>query len=524
MISVMLLIGIFALPVYSFVPEQINYQGKLTDDTGTEVADGTYTITFTLYDELNAVAWTETQPAVSVVKGLFSTKLPLNPGASPFPAGLFDEELFLGITVDSDAEMSPRQQLTTVPFSFKARDADTIAGQSPSAFAEALHVHDFADLLGTVSDAQVPDNISVDQAASASDADNLDGRDSSSFADAGHDHNFSAISGQVTDGQVPNNITIDYAAGAGNADTVDGQHASAFMAVGTDNWVNTSGDTMYGRLETESTIIGSGWGEAIKGILNTTENCAGVYGISEGSIHMALPVVQPESMGPVSTERRPVRTAWASEGAANGTGGIGVYGEGPGWAGYFLNRVRMGQNIWTSGKENGIYFGDGSYVFVGEKDGDDQLTLKAGKFYFENGEVELADDLIIPNNSDIKNTTGRAVFHTGWASLFGDYTTINSGYDWGSGEPVSVVAGSNGVFFTKGDDTGTPHSETLAKIDNSGMFSCNVLEIKGGMDLAEPFDVLDQEGIEPGMLMSIDPSSPGRLTVTDQPYDLRVAG
>ena len=35
---------------------------------------------------------------------------------------------------------------------------------------------------------------------------------------------------------------------ASNADTVDGQHASAFMAAGTDNWVNTTGDTITGPL------------------------------------------------------------------------------------------------------------------------------------------------------------------------------------------------------------------------------------------------------------------------------------
>jgi hypothetical protein len=70
--------------------------------------------------------------------------------------------------------------------------------------------------------------------------------------------------------------------------------------------------------------------------------------------------------------------------------------------------------------------------------------------------------------SNIINADGRAVFLTGWNGVFGDYTVINSGYDWGSGEPLSVVAGSSGILFTKGDPSGTPYAETLMKVEPSG--------------------------------------------------------
>ena len=115
-----------AIPGLSAVPDQINYQGQLTDDTGAPVPDGTYLIKYSIYDGLSGLRWSETQTHVSVVNGIFNVMLPENPASTPFPAGLFDETLFLGVQVGSDAEMIPRQPLNSVPFAFKAGDADRL--------------------------------------------------------------------------------------------------------------------------------------------------------------------------------------------------------------------------------------------------------------------------------------------------------------------------------------------------------------------------------------------------------------
>jgi hypothetical protein len=56
-----------------------------------------------------------------------------------------------------------------------------------------------------------------------------------------------------------------------------------------------------------------------------------------------------------------------------------------------------------------------------------------------------------------------------------------------------------------------------------GRAQVSCLEILGGCDLAEPFDVRGDQA-EPGMVVIIDPDHPGRLKVADQPYDARVAG
>jgi hypothetical protein len=57
-----------------------------------------------------------------------------------------------------------------------------------------------------------------------------------------------------------------------------------------------------------------------------------------------------------------------------------------------------------------------------------------------------------------------------------------------------------------------------------GRVLARVLEITGGSDIAEPFNVAHSEVITPGMLVSIDPERPGQLRVSSKPYDRTVAG
>jgi hypothetical protein len=67
--------------------------------------------------------------------------------------------------------------------------------------------------------------------------------------------------------------------------------------------------------------------------------------------------------------------------------------------------------------------------------------------------------------------------------------------------------------------------ETKFWVDQAGVTHTKVLEILGGADLSEKFDVGGGEGdIEAGMVVSIDPGHEGRLELARAPYDHRVAG
>ncbi|MDH3595176.1 MAG: MopE-related protein, partial [Rhodospirillales bacterium] len=112
--------GLFLLvswPGHSAVPTAINYQGSLTDASGTPI-NTTLDMTFSLYDSAGAASalWSETQ-SVTVTNGVFSVDLGT---ATPFPPNFFTAPLYLGVTVVGDAEMTPRLPFRAVPFAFSA--------------------------------------------------------------------------------------------------------------------------------------------------------------------------------------------------------------------------------------------------------------------------------------------------------------------------------------------------------------------------------------------------------------------
>jgi len=110
------------------VTNSINYQGRLTDSSGSPLT-GTYTMTFGLYDvSTGGTALATDTHAVDITDGLFNTGIDF--GTSNFDG----RELWLGVAVGTDSEMTPRQELRTVPFAIKASDADTIKGYGADDF------------------------------------------------------------------------------------------------------------------------------------------------------------------------------------------------------------------------------------------------------------------------------------------------------------------------------------------------------------------------------------------------------
>ncbi|MBI5873339.1 MAG: hypothetical protein HZB36_04260 [Candidatus Omnitrophica bacterium] len=121
------------------VPHLINYQGRLTDTAGNPL-NGSYNLTFRIYDALSAgnLLWEETQTGVVVDKGLFGILL----GSVASLNIAFDKPYFLEIKVGTEV-MSPRQQITSSGYAIRAEeadssiDSDTISGISVSAIPVA---------------------------------------------------------------------------------------------------------------------------------------------------------------------------------------------------------------------------------------------------------------------------------------------------------------------------------------------------------------------------------------------------
>jgi len=123
------------------VPALISYQGRLLDAAGNPVADGPYAMTFRLYDVSagGMALWTEPK-TVTVSDGLFTTLLG---DTTALGLSLFDgRDLWLGVQVGADAEMTPRQRIVSVPYAIYSHNADTLDGSHANAFASATHNHD----------------------------------------------------------------------------------------------------------------------------------------------------------------------------------------------------------------------------------------------------------------------------------------------------------------------------------------------------------------------------------------------
>jgi hypothetical protein len=121
------------------IPAQINYQGQLTDSSGNAVADGTYSIMFNIYNAATGgtALWTETQPAVAVSKGLFNAQL--GSVAALSTISNVNQALWLGVTVGTDSEMTPRHAILP---SLYAANAMMLGGYSPGTGASNIPVLD----------------------------------------------------------------------------------------------------------------------------------------------------------------------------------------------------------------------------------------------------------------------------------------------------------------------------------------------------------------------------------------------
>jgi hypothetical protein len=113
------------------IPRVMAYEGYLTDPSGKPIADGKYDFMFALYTSATGgtPVWTEEHRGVAVSGGIM--RVLLGKGTVPRPLDLaFDREYFLGIRVGNDPEMSPRLELVTNAYSFRAIAADNVADGS----------------------------------------------------------------------------------------------------------------------------------------------------------------------------------------------------------------------------------------------------------------------------------------------------------------------------------------------------------------------------------------------------------
>jgi len=113
------------------VPQLINYQGRLTNAAGQPLDGVSVNLTFTFYSAAGSgtAYLTVVQNDVAVSKGIYNVLIgsgTITPGAESSLASVFQrhQQVWLGVKVNSDSEMTPRSQIGSTGFALKANQVD----------------------------------------------------------------------------------------------------------------------------------------------------------------------------------------------------------------------------------------------------------------------------------------------------------------------------------------------------------------------------------------------------------------
>ncbi len=115
--------SIFCLTSLTAQNEKVSIQGTLKNANGTSVDDGTYSVTFKLYNDETAgnTVWTELA-TVEVAGGIYSHNLG---SVTPLPPSIFAQTLYLGVRIGT-YELTPRTELTYAPYALSVGFAQKV--------------------------------------------------------------------------------------------------------------------------------------------------------------------------------------------------------------------------------------------------------------------------------------------------------------------------------------------------------------------------------------------------------------
>lgn len=136
--------------VFADAPAWIPVQAYLTDSDGNPLS-GEHEITLSIYETNTSGSALFSEVQTSIVENGLVTLYMGQTQSLELSMFRNTDELYLGIEVDSDGEMSPRFTLGSVPyagFAQYAGDANTLQGYSPTDFRSSSNPVDWSDLGG----------------------------------------------------------------------------------------------------------------------------------------------------------------------------------------------------------------------------------------------------------------------------------------------------------------------------------------------------------------------------------------
>jgi hypothetical protein len=544
-----------------------NYQGRLND--GDNPAQGIYDLRFTIYDAFagdGLVAGPLTNSPVTVSNGLFTVTL-------DFGAGVFTGDArWLEIAVRTNGggaftTLSPRQPLTAAPYGLWAAQAGAVAdGSITSAALAGGAVTSDKIANGTIALADLGQNAATDgqmMSWSASQNQWVVGDIAGGPGFLGYRENGTFGVPPVASGN--NAIAMgEHAQAVGNNSVVGGgldNLAGHWFATIGGGWSNSAGGLLFGR-----TTVGGGemnkaagdWSTVGGGQLNTAggplwgratvaggwENTASgdmsaIGGGSQNSAVIGHAVIGGGQYNVVSNG------AWSAIGGGYSNRVLGMAATVPGGA---YNEALERASFAAGRRARALH--PGAFVWADSTDADfastrnNQFNVRAtGGVSVDTGAgpgiaLSAADTPLITRGWDLFGTTAPVgkQGHGRWGlfmetfrlaigipNVAGRYFEIAKYETNGTSAPMLTLnqAGNLGLGTPNPTSRLTVRGNVTVQSDTTGN---TVAEIGEGLDYAEGFDVAGRAEIGPGSVLVIDTANPGKLAVSRDAYDRKVAG
>jgi hypothetical protein len=532
--------------LYAAPPNTISFQGYLKDANGKPVTTAS-SLTFRLYSTTrpsSGAIWIEPRNVIPV-SGVYSVELG-SVAALNLP---FDRQYFLGVTVGSGQEMTPRQALSSVPYAIRAT---AVSGTSIDGVIAAGKL----DLSGVVKKEGDTMTGSLSFGATTRQMLNL-------FTTGSANYGIGVQSFRQYFRTDPNGGFVWYSGGVHSTTTDDpGAGGSQLMkltangltvssiGVGTGGTSAVSLDGATGMVAANGLRLNSA---SIIGSVMTASDTQGTAAWQNGLR------VQPVFSG---TKLNQFSSVNIIAGAGNNYLLSGAFGATIGGGGYYnfissVPNVAGGNYSTVPGGLNNWATGDYSFAA-----GRNARAVHTGTFVWGDAQIGMvsssaANQFLIraQNGVGINTTTPVATLDVNGTGYFsgnlglGVMTPVGRlDLDTGNGRiqfiqdnvPCINVTGGGlpGIMRFRNSLEVWPSQDNLqeGKVDvrdttgfanivlnGSGLATVKVLEVTGGADIAEPFPI--KEGyIEPGSVVVIDEEQSGRLMLSRKAYETGVAG
>jgi hypothetical protein len=490
------------------------YQGKL-ENAGSAFT-GTVHIRLSLYPALENFSpiRTETMANVAVVDGIFTVK-PTTFTAADFPGAV----RFLNIEVSSDGgstytALTPRQQVTWTPYALHAATAATVTGNVPAAQVTGTLNP------GVIGTGLIGGSVTFNPASGSPfnvngnttkilnlNSDLIDGLDSAAF--------LQKVGGTMTGPLgIANTATVNF----GN------QPRQMINLYNADYGIGIQGDTLYQRSSSD-------WSWHRGGVHSDTRNDPGTDGTQVLRLTGNDLWIRPGLTGITAT---PPRLMFGNLNVTNNQPYVSI-GEAPNLVDTLditSDKVRMLSN--TTGVAPSMTFGatTGQHVVLFENSVDTYgMGVQSGTAYFRTGDQfawyrdgDHSDIALSPGGGTTLMTLSPngTLTAKGTESGFNVVNRSDSTQEWAL---YSRDSGDTGQFAIWNNGTG----DVAAFSPNGNLYlvgelTTTVLTVRGGADVAEPFEMTKPEEMEPGTVVVIDEENSGQLKKSTASYDKCVAG